>query len=151
MTLDHPFWAAEGWRDRGDAGAWTLGTTAPSSIEDELVLERPILVTAFGPFPGQPLNPSELVVDELAGEEEVVGHVLDVSYARATDQLDTMVRMLDPSAVVCFGVGSSASTVLLEGLARNRDRSEREDVDDFQVGIARKLERNDLKLLPDAV
>ena len=98
-----------------------------------------MLVTAFGPFPGQPVNPSELVVDELAGEEDVVGHVLDVSYERAVSQFDGLVRMVDPSAVVCLGVAASSAAVRLEAVAGRHDSSAAPDVDGV-VGGGRRID-----------
>lgn len=122
----HPSWPRSGWVDRGDGGQWTAPDDSPPRAP---LLERPVLVTAFGPFPGQPVNPSELVVDALAGEEDVVSHVLDVSYDRAPDQLDGLVRMVDPTAVVCFGVAASTTGVRVETTARNLDDSPAADVD----------------------
>lgn len=136
MSYDHPSWTLGGWRDRGEGGPWRL---EPGDDPGVGVLERPVLVTAFGPFPGQPVNPSELVVDELAGEEDVVGHVLDASYERAPDQLDAMVRMVDPPAVVCFAVAKAATTVRLELRAAATTTSDAPDVD----GVVRRGHRID--------
>lgn len=102
-------------------------------------LDRPVLVTAFGPFPGHPVNPSEVVVDALAGDEDVVCHVLDVSYRRAPEQLDALVRMVDPAAVVCLGVAAGATGVRVESAAGNRDTSTRPDVDGV-VGAGRRID-----------
>lgn len=95
----------------------------------EQVDEAVVLVTAFGPFPGQPVNPTERIADALAGEEHVVAHVLDVSYARATEQVDELVRMVDPVAVVAFGVAADARGVRLEEVARNHGGAPAPDVD----------------------
>lgn len=95
----------------------------------EQVDEPVVLVTAFGPFPGHPRNPTEAIVDALAGEEHVVAHVLDVSYRRAVEQLDDLVAMVDPRAVVCFGVASDARGIRLEEVARDRGAAEQPDVD----------------------
>ena len=91
--------------------------------------EPVILVTVFGPFPGQPVNPTEAIADALAGEDHVVSHVLDVSYARAVKQLDELVLMVDPAAVVCFGVSADAAGIRPEELARNRGGARSPDVD----------------------
>lgn len=95
----------------------------------EEVDEPVVLVTVFGPFPGQPVNPTEVIADALAGEDHVVSHVLDVSYERAVAQLDELVRMVDPAAVVAFGVSAAATGVRLEELARNRGGAPTPDVD----------------------
>ncbi len=104
----------------------------PGAHED--LDEGVALVTAFGPFPGQPHNPTERIVDDLAGDEHVVGHVLDVSYRRAQEQLDELVRMVDPIAVVCFGVARGAEVVRIEQLAWHRDDATDPDVD----GVVRR-------------
>lgn len=99
----------------------------PPPVED--VDEPVVLVTAFGPFPGQACNPTEAIADALAGQEHVVAHVLDVSYRRAVEQLDDLIAMTAPAAVVCFGVAGAARGVRLEELARNRGGAEEPDVD----------------------
>lgn len=95
----------------------------------EEVLEPVVLVTAFGPFPGQPVNPTELIADDLAGEEHVVSHVLDVSYERSVARIDELVAMVDPAAVVAFGVVAGATGIRLEEVARNATGSPSVDVD----------------------
>ncbi len=95
----------------------------------EEVDEPVVLVTVFGAFPGQPVNPTEAIADALAGEDHVVSHVLDVSYERAVEQVDELVRMVDPVAVVSFGVTRAATGVRLEEAARNRGGATTPDVD----------------------
>lgn len=95
----------------------------------EEVDEPVVLVTVFGPFPGQDVNPTERIADALAGEDHVVSHVLDVSYDRAVAQLDDMVRMVAPMAVVAFGVVGDARGIRLEEVARNRGGADTPDVD----------------------
>jgi pyroglutamyl-peptidase len=102
---------------------------AAQSGSHEDVDEGVVLVTAFGPFPGQRTNPTELIADDFAGEDHVVSHVLDVSYTRATAQLDELVRMLDPVAVICFGVAAGADSVRVERLAWNVNDAPGPDVD----------------------
>lgn len=136
MSVPHPSWSESGWSERGHA-PWVLdGDHDPAPPP---VLDRPVLVTAFGPFPDHPVNPSEVVVDALAGDEDVVGHVLDVSYRRAPEQLDALVRMVDPAAVVCVGVGSGSSVVRLETSARSHDTSSAPDVDG-EVRAGRRID-----------
>lgn len=89
-------------------------------IAHEDLEEALVLVTGFGPFPGQPVNPTELIVDAMAGQDHVVAHVLATSYRLATEQLDELVAMVDPAAVVAFGVASDATGIRLEELARPR-------------------------------
>lgn len=102
-----------------------MSVTEPSEVIEEPV----VLVTAFGPFPGQDVNPTEHIADALAGEDHVVSHVLDVSYDRAVVQLDEMIRMVAPMAVVSFGVLADARGIRLEEVASNRSGAATPDVD----------------------
>jgi pyroglutamyl-peptidase len=86
----------------------------------EEVEEALVLVTGFGPFPGQPVNPTESIVDAMAGLDHVVAHVLATSYRLAVEQLDDLVAMVDPAAVVAFGVAADATGIRLEEVARAR-------------------------------
>lgn len=95
----------------------------------EEVDEPVVLVTVFGPFPGQPENPTERIADALAGEDHVVSHVLAVSYARAVQQIDDLVRMIRPAAAVGFGVVADARGIRLEETARNHGDAITPDVD----------------------
>lgn len=116
------------------------------------------LVTVFGSFPGQVVNPTEAIADALAGEDHVVSHVLDVAYERAVKQLDELVLMVDPAAVVCFGVSADATGVRPEELARNRGGARIPDVDgdrgpigDLDSGPATVPSRLPLGLIADAL
>lgn len=101
-----------------------------SSAPDlEEVDEPVVLVTVFGPFPGQDENPTERIADALAGEDQVVSHVLAVSYARAVQQIDDLVRMVRPAAAVGFGVAADARGIRLEEVARNHGGAAAPDVD----------------------
>lgn len=95
----------------------------------EAVDEPVVLVTVFGSFPGQDHNPTEGIADALAGQDHVVSHVLDVSYRRAVSQLEELVRMVAPMAVVSFGVVADARGIRLEEVARNRGGATTPDVD----------------------
>lgn len=106
-----------------------MGRGAAGAGSHELVEEPVVLVTVFGPFPGQAQNPTEVIADALAGEDHVVSHVLDVSFRRAVAQLDELVAMVDPAAVVAFGVAGDAVGIRLEEVARNRSGADRPDVD----------------------
>lgn len=95
----------------------------------EEVDEPVVLVTVFGPFPGHPENPTERIADALAGEDHVVSHVLAVSYERAVQQIDDLVRMIRPAAAVGFGVVADAGGIRLEEVARNHGGAATPDVD----------------------
>lgn len=154
MTSSHPSAQGPGWHDRGDDQPWSDGRgdggaddrspaddrTGVDGGDDRApaaVLPRPVLVTTFGGSPEQPVDPTVAVADTLAGDEDVVAHVLEASYDRAVEQLDQLVRMVDPLAVVCFGVAGEATTVRIEQRAGRLDDSPIPDVDgDVRLGVA---------------
>ncbi len=80
-----------------------------------------ILLTGFGPFPGVPRNPSQLVVerfpDELAGRE-VQRVVLPTIYDIAGPTIETRLVELRPDICLCLGVAKDID-LRLETVARN--------------------------------
>ena len=105
----------------------------------ESVDEPVVLVTVFGARPGHEVAPTECIADALAGEEHVVSHVLDLSYERAVAQLDELVRMVAPAAVVCFGVAGVAAGIRLEEVARNGGGAGGPDVDGDTAAVRTRL------------
>lgn len=93
-----------------------------------------VVVTGFGSFPGQPVNPTEAVVDAIADDPGVVARVLPVSWRRSLDELDALVAANPGTPVVAFGVAASASGVRVEQVGRRRDHVEAVDVDDEVLG-----------------
>jgi pyroglutamyl-peptidase len=86
-----------------------------------------VLVTGFGPFPGAPSNPTQLLIARLArlrrpatAELQLVTHVLPTSYAAVDQQLPLLIEKHQPDAVVMFGVAGRSKAVRIETLARNR-------------------------------
>ena len=77
-------------------------------------MPRPILVTAFGPFPGVPVNPTCAVLtqvqrdwDEFGPSRPLVAVKLPVSYSRAPDQLAELLTRHRPALTICLGVDVS--------------------------------------------
>jgi pyroglutamyl-peptidase len=87
------------------------------------------LVTGFEPFGEHEVNPSQLLVEALAGEPGVATAVLPVSYARAADELARAVRAAEPDVVVCFGLAERRTEVSVERFALNLDDAESADND----------------------
>ncbi|MBV5263227.1 hypothetical protein [Pinisolibacter aquiterrae] len=89
-------------------------------------MRRPrLLLTGFGPFPGAPRNPTEVVVARLAARAdlaariEIVGRVLPVTWD-AIAGFETILVETDPDAVLLLGLARRASVVRVEARARNR-------------------------------
>lgn len=94
-------------------------------------MNRPlrILVCAFGPFPGVPVNPSELLAGDLLRLRrpalsgiEIVREVLPTRWD-ALAHLDARLEALDPDAVLLLGVAARRRSVSIERLAANAARA----------------------------
>jgi pyroglutamyl-peptidase len=85
---------------------------------------RTILVTGFGPFLDVRENPSWEAIRDLdgarIGRAKIAVVQLDVSYARAADQLQAAIDRVRPDAVLSLGVAPDAA-LRLETTARNLD------------------------------
>ena len=82
-----------------------------------------VLLTGFGPFDGQSVNASGLVVREVAarwsGPEELVVRELPVSFRGARQVLRVAVAEVEPDLVVCVGEAGQTSAVAVERVAIN--------------------------------
>lgn len=84
-----------------------------------------MLILGFEPYGAHALNPSQRLVDALAGRriggQHVHGEVLPVRYDTLHERVETLLRKHRPSAVVAFGLRSGESTICLERTAVNRN------------------------------
>ena len=84
-----------------------------------------VLVTGFEPFGGASLNPSELLVEELAKEKlpgvDLKTAILPVEFDRAAETLLAKINEFSPSVVICFGQAEGRSTITPEKIAINLD------------------------------
>ena len=84
-----------------------------------------VLATAFEPFDGERVNPSQQLVEALAADPppgvELETAVLPVAYARAADALRAALRASTPELVVCFGQANGRAGISLERFAHNLD------------------------------
>ncbi|HEX5509359.1 MAG TPA: pyroglutamyl-peptidase I [Pseudolabrys sp.] len=85
-----------------------------------------ILLTGFGPFPGAPVNPTEMLVRTLARERrpaladvKIVPHIFRTSYAAVDGELPTLLRKHKPDALLMFGLAQRTPHLRIEMLARN--------------------------------
>ena len=85
-----------------------------------------LLVTGFGPFPGAPENPTELLVRALAkepaeafGASALKGVVLRTEYRRSWATLRRLYLSFSPDLVVHFGLNGKTHALHLECVARN--------------------------------
>lgn len=96
-------------------------------------MTRTLLVTGFGPFPGVAVNPTQALALALDGRSvngaAVRTRVLDVSFARAAQQLAQALLATEPVALLHFGVAAGSGEIRLESLAVNRIAADRPDID----------------------
>jgi pyroglutamyl-peptidase len=85
-----------------------------------------ILVTGFGPFPGAPFNPTELLVARLLrlrrpalNDIELFGHIFPVTYQNVDDELPKLLASCRPQALLMFGLATRTRHVRVETRARN--------------------------------
>lgn len=86
-----------------------------------------ILLTGFNRFAGLEVNPSELIVEAIAGRTGVVSEVLPTEYRRAGDRVCELIGQLKPEAFVGLGVAMGAPALRLERVALNLDDSSEPD------------------------
>ena len=86
-----------------------------------------VLITGFGPFPGAPFNPTQLLVARLARRRrpalaaiDAVVHVFPTSYAAVDTQLKALIAQHQPDVIVMFGLAGRTKGLRIETLARNR-------------------------------
>ena len=85
-----------------------------------------ILVTGFGPFPGAPFNPTQLLVARLVRlrrpalrDVELSGHIFPVTYTDVDRELPDLLASRRPHALLMFGLASRTPYVRVETRARN--------------------------------
>ncbi|WP_437194393.1 hypothetical protein [Planctomicrobium sp. SH527] len=92
-----------------------------------------VLVTGFPPFPGRPVNPSELLVRSIASRSlelpgiELHTELLPVEYAGVEQAFTQLMSTVRPQLWLAFGVGAQQSPLRLEQRAANCDNSTRCD------------------------
>ena len=88
-----------------------------------------ILLTGFGPFPGVPRNPSQLIVEQfsntLAGRS-LHKAVLPTVYEVAGSTIESLLRETRPDICLCLGVAND-DFMRLETVARNHGTVEKPD------------------------
>jgi len=84
-----------------------------------------VLVTGFEPFGGASLNPSQLLVEELAKQElpgiDLITAILPVEFDRATEILLAKIQEFSPNVVISFGQAEGRSSITPEKIAINLD------------------------------
>ena len=108
-----------------------------------------ILITYFGAFGGQDINPSMLAVDLLPDKINGVNLIkkeLAVEFEKSTEQLSDYFAEIDPSAVVCVGLAGGRAELTVERVAINLNDARIPDNSGFQPIDVKILANN----APDA-
>ncbi|GAA0772923.1 peptidase C15 [Roseibium denhamense] len=89
--------------------------------------EKTVLVTGFGPFPGAPVNPTQLLMKRLPKRLGVHQHgvayhfdVLPTTWEARSRVTDTLRREVRPDAIVHFGVDGTRKSINIENRAVNK-------------------------------
>lgn len=82
-----------------------------------------ILLTGFTPFGKVAVNPSQLIIAQVAArrEPDVITAVLPVEYAASGRSMAELIRIYQPDAVLCLGVAANRQAISLERVALNLD------------------------------
>jgi pyroglutamyl-peptidase len=85
-----------------------------------------VLITGFGPFPGAPFNPTDVLVKRLAvrrrsafADVRRIAHVFRTSYASVDLELPALIAQHKPDVLLMFGLAAGTPHVRVETRARN--------------------------------
>ena len=85
-----------------------------------------VLITGFGPFPGEPYNPTQALVKRLLrlrrpalSDVELSGHIFPVTYKAVDLELPQALAKHRPQALLMFGLAGRTAHVRVETRARN--------------------------------
>lgn len=85
-----------------------------------------ILLTAFTPFQGVAVNPSQLILERII-QPDVFTHLLPTEYDKSSAILTRLIDELKPQAVICLGVAQTREAINLERIALNVDDASKPD------------------------
>ncbi len=77
-----------------------------------------ILLTGFESWGDVPYNPTSELVEQLVSDE-LVGEVLPVSFRRAGERLEELIREIRPDAVLNLGLAPERPVIRIERVAIN--------------------------------
>lgn len=80
-----------------------------------------ILVTAFEPFNGRDINPSQLILEQLEAPEgaTLIKQLLPVEFQRTTDMLRQLLKEHQPDIVLSLGQAGNRPEISVERIAIN--------------------------------
>ncbi len=94
---------------------------------------KKLLLTGFGPFLENEINPTESLANGLngksVGDYKIVSRVLPVSYKRTPLELSKALLEVRPDAVLCLGLAADRAHITPELVAINYYHSQEQDND----------------------
>ena len=88
--------------------------------------QRVVLLTGFEPFGSYEMNPSQLIVETLHGEQlddvTIYGVVLPVDFERSAEITTQLIDSLQPILVISIGLEAKADGIRIERLGLNLQR-----------------------------
>jgi pyroglutamyl-peptidase len=103
-----------------------------------------VLLTAFGPFPGAPYNPTQPLVARLVqlrrpalDDAAISSHIFPVTYAAVDRQLPEVLAKEKPDALLMFGLAARTPYVRIETRARNAITTIWPDAGHTRVGLGK--------------
>jgi pyroglutamyl-peptidase len=81
-----------------------------------------IILTGFTPFGDFAVNPSQLIVEQIAAENkfaDLVTAILPVAYHAVGRRVRELIRMYRPDAILCLGLAARRNNIYLERVALN--------------------------------
>jgi len=82
-----------------------------------------VLLTGFGPFDVYDINPSQLIVEELNGQNvegaEIIGLILPVDFSTSVENITSAIDTYKPNIVISTGLSPSAKKINVEKIGVN--------------------------------
>lgn len=94
-----------------------------------------LLITAFEPFGGETINPSQEAIKDLTcdefGDVEIAKETLPVSFERSKKAICELIDKVNPDTVIMFGLSGKSNCIKIERVALNLMDSNKADNDGY--------------------
>ncbi|KAA0001632.1 MAG: peptidase C15 [Thermoplasmata archaeon] len=101
---------------------------APAFPASENTQDVSVLITGFVPFDKWEVNPSQLIAEELNGEEignaHIIGMVLPVDFNESFEMVKKAMHTYEPSVVIALGLDGYSRFICIEKIGVNLKREE---------------------------
>jgi pyroglutamyl-peptidase len=88
-----------------------------------VILMKTLLVTGFEPFLAFTVNPTMKIVEELNGQQiggfQIVGKTMTVDFESSGNQLISLIKEIEPDAVISLGLAGGRTKITPERIAIN--------------------------------